>query len=456
MKKWISLFLAVALLAALACNASAETLGDESDELFELELPGVGMTLAVPAAFYSDNMYGMADVMTADELGYKSGVYHTVLGYIAMTDEVRIAVGFDEDYYAPIIEFICLKEGYDEDALYEADLDFDWNNAWCLGIVNDCWFYVAIGTDELPDGFTSPFIEEYYSFLDRTDDILEHSSFYEPQDPYEEWIGADASFITEDLYGNTIYSEDLFSANEVTMVNLWATWCGHCVDELPQLAKIHERLQSIGCGIIGVLDDSDDPDAVEEAKQLLAGAGVTYPVVKNTPEMEDIFYTIAMPTSFFVNRSGEIIGTPIQGALVDKYYEAVEDLLAGGATADIVTTSPGEIPETPAYDAPDFTFQSGAAASAQDTASALSSATEYRVICINEAGLPVAECMVQFCSDDTCMMQKTDENGIAAFQVPPGDYTVHLLKPPAGYAKDSTEYIAPGFYGDIIIRVAAA
>ena len=318
----------------------------------------------------------------------------------------------------------------------------NWENAWGLGGVGEYSFFVIFNNEELPSGFRSPFIEEYYSLLERSAEILENTIFYQPENPNEKNIGTEVSFYTEDLYGNSVNSEDLFSANEITMVNIWATWCGHCIEELPQLGQIHNRLQNIGCGIIGVLEDSDDDDAVEEAKQLISNAGVTYPVVKMTDEMEEVFPSNALPISYFVNRNGEIIGIPVEGALVDKYYEAVEDLLAGGTETDIVTTSPGEMPGVADYESQNFIPVSDENSNYPDGASAdRGNATEYRIICVDENGQPVAGCTVQFCSDDTCLLGKTDENGIAAFQEPPGHYTVHLLKPPAGYAKDSTEYI---------------
>ena len=179
MKKWISLFLAITLLSAFACNASAEAWGYDLDELIDVDIPEVGMTLMIPVTFYYDT-YGSVDVVEASELGYKSGVYYTILGYTAMTDEERRQIGFDENYFAPLLEFICLKDGFDEDVFYEANLDVNWDNAWGLGGVDDYSFFAIPGTDELPYGFSSPFIEEYYSLLERSGEILDNTLFYQP------------------------------------------------------------------------------------------------------------------------------------------------------------------------------------------------------------------------------------------------------------------------------------
>ena len=68
MKKWISLFLAITLLSAFACNASAEAWGYDLDELIDVDIPEVGMTLMIPVTFYYDT-YGSVDVVEASELG---------------------------------------------------------------------------------------------------------------------------------------------------------------------------------------------------------------------------------------------------------------------------------------------------------------------------------------------------------------------------------------------------
>ena len=90
-----------------------------------------------------------------------------------------------------------------------------------------------------------------------------------------------------------------------------------------------------------------------------------------------------------------------------------------------------------------------------------SSATEnrtdaYRVIVSDESGAGVQGVMVQFCSDQMCMMGETDASGIAVFEnQPEGAYTVHVYSVPEGYAEDETEYTAPEKYGDVNIILKA-
>lgn len=456
MKRWICMFLASALLFGFAGGAAAEEWSPDDENVMTVDLENVGVTLVLPMDYFF-GCYGTVAVMASDELGYKSGVYYTFLGYAAMSQEEYDEYGYDEDYVAPLIELFCLKEGFDQTALEKAEIYKNWDDAWYLGSIDDYGFYAFIGVDMLPDGFQSPYTEEYLSFVELAYDVVESSMYYAPHNPYEDQIGTAASFNTEDLYGSPVSSSELFSQNEITLVNLWATWCPHCVGELPELANIHYQLEGIGCGVVGLLDDSYDPEAVEEAIGIIQDAGVTFPVVKMTPEMAEIFTNNGLPMSFFVNRNGVMVGTPVEGAQVDKYYEAVEDLLASGASMAVVTDSSGEAPDSRPYEAENSSDFSDQFTTWHEAMSAGDNdASEYRVVCVDESGNPVPGCKVQFCSDNTCMMGTTDANGVAVFQEAPGQYTVHLLKPPAGYAGDKTEYTTPAVYGDVTIILKAA
>lgn len=81
----------------------------------------------------------------------------------------------------------------------------------------------------------------------------------------------------------------------------------------------------------------------------------------------------------------------------------------------------------------------------------------YRVITVDESGAPVAGTMVQFCSDQMCIMGETDADGVAVFeQDEAGIYTVKVYAVPDGFAEDKTEYPAPESYGDVNITLKAA
>ena len=76
----------------------------------------------------------------------------------------------------------------------------------------------------------------------------------------------------------------------------------------------------------------------------------------------------------------------------------------------------------------------------------------YRVLVYDVDGNPVKGVSIQFCSDSMCNMNKTDADGIARFDMDEGmEYTVHVLKVPAGYAKESGEYVTQTVYSDVTI-----
>ena len=438
MKKLLSCILALLLLAGVMPAASADYYDYEPDGI-EFDASEGGLCLYIPEDWVFGS-HGFVDLAFSEELGYNSGVYVTMLVYNAMSMDDYDRYGYDEDYCAPLITWVCLKDGFDPNAAINAGLDINLNEAFEICTVGDnleYTHYVVIGEENLPRGISGVYLDEYISFLNQAGDIIYSSVYMPPVNPYAQAAGNTAAFTSRDLNGNAVDSKDLFAANEITMVNLWATWCPHCVKELPELEQISRRLQKLGCGVIGILTDDD----YDEARDIIRDSGVTYPVVVGTPETESIFESNGLPITFFVNRNGEIVGVPVEGAQVDKYEEAVKDLLG-----EVTARSRNQIADY--SDAP-VKFKSARQASAQ--------ADVYRVICVDESGAPVAGAKVQFCTDDTCMLGETDEDGAAEFDVNPGPgNTVHLLKPPAGYAKDKTEYQAPANFGDVTIILKAA
>jgi thiol-disulfide isomerase/thioredoxin len=95
-----------------------------------------------------------------------------------------------------------------------------------------------------------------------------------PKELAEEGTGI--HFETTDLDGNSIDSSDLFAGHTITMVNLWATWCGPCINELPELEKLNQEFLKKNCQIIGIVTDTNKEEKITKAKEILAEKGVTY------------------------------------------------------------------------------------------------------------------------------------------------------------------------------------
>ena len=131
------------------------------------------------------------------------------------------------------------------------------------------------------------------------------------------------AFEGKDLDGNTVKSDELFSANAVTVVNFWFTTCNPCVGELSELDALNKELAEKGGSLIGVNTFTLDGDetAISEAKNVLAKKGATYQNVYFDSDGEAGKFTtniFAYPTTYVVDRSGNIVGEPIVGAVTGK------------------------------------------------------------------------------------------------------------------------------------------
>ncbi len=149
------------------------------------------------------------------------------------------------------------------------------------------------------------------------------------------------AFEGKDLDGNPVKSDELFSANAVTVVNFWFTTCNPCVGELSELDALNKELANKGGALIGVNTFTLDGDeaAISEAKDVLAKKGATYQNVYFDSDGEAGKFTtniFAYPTTYVVDRSGNIVGEPIVGAITEKKQaETLQKLIEQALAADV-------------------------------------------------------------------------------------------------------------------------
>lgn len=149
------------------------------------------------------------------------------------------------------------------------------------------------------------------------------------------------AFEGKDLDGNPVKSDELFSANAVTVVNFWFTTCNPCVGELSELDAMNKELAEKGGSLIGVNTFTLDGDeaAISEAKDVLAKKGATYQNVYFASDGEAGKFTtniFAYPTTYVVDRNGNIVGEPIVGAITEKKQaETLQKLIEQALAADM-------------------------------------------------------------------------------------------------------------------------
>ena len=149
------------------------------------------------------------------------------------------------------------------------------------------------------------------------------------------------AFAGKDLDGNTVKSSELFAKNAVTVVNFWFTTCNPCVGELAELDALNKELAEKGGALIGVNTFTLDGDeaAISDAKDVLAKKGATYQNVYFDSDSEAGKFTaniFAYPTTYVVDRNGNIVGDPIVGAITEKKQaEALQAQIDKALAADM-------------------------------------------------------------------------------------------------------------------------
>ena len=149
------------------------------------------------------------------------------------------------------------------------------------------------------------------------------------------------AFEGKDLDGNDVKSDELFSGNAVTVVNFWFTTCGPCVGELAELDALNNELAEKGGTLIGInaftLDGNET--AISEAKDVLMKKGASYKNVyfdSGSDAGKFVEKVYAYPTTYVVDRNGNIVGEPIVGAITEKTQaETLQKLIDQALAADM-------------------------------------------------------------------------------------------------------------------------
>ena len=267
------------------------------------------------------------------------------------------------------------------------------------------------GKKEVPD---PAYAEEYAELMSHLDDILDCCDYYAPCNPYAAKSGTKLSFETTDLDGNPITSDELFGRHEYTLLNIWASWCGFCIEELAGLDALNNRLATVDCGVVGLLEDSAKDSTVESAKRMMAQLGAHYLCIKAPEGLENMLLVESFPTSYIVDRSGTVVGTAIVGAHLASYEETIMNLLNTKNVETKEVSNQGD-------------------------------KITYTVTVVDQNGEPVPEAAVGFCLDTGCIPVETDENGAAVYSGTSARYHIKVVDAPDeyDYPDDTDCYIGP-------------
>lgn len=146
-------------------------------------------------------------------------------------------------------------------------------------------------------------------------------------------------FSTQTLDGKEFTQTD-FSNYDLTMVNLWTTWCPYCINEMPELQKVYESLPA-NVNMISICCDADEE--ADLAKQILTENGCKFQTLISNDSLESslLLYIEGFPTTVFVDKEGNVVGEMQVGApaqeetkIADAYLKLIQDRLNQLSTTD--------------------------------------------------------------------------------------------------------------------------
>ncbi len=288
---------------------------------------------------------GRVEMTDLGDVDYDSGVMVGWPVYYDMTeDEERASIeqGTGQLHAGHIFTIACVKDVNSEEEAKEKMIaaidqmmggisEEDEQDIHTYKMIHQENGYVWLEkADPRADDIREESTEEYNTFYDASDEIISNLKFYTP----EVWTGTEEgtalSFETIDLDQNPVKSESLFSQNKVTMINIWSTTCGPCIEEMPELEKLNKEFQAKGGAIVGLVDDVwvSNTKYLDEAKSIVKDTGVTYTNLCAWEGYDDMLEAVGTPTTYFVDSQGKLIGDPILGAHPDKYIELMDKYLS--------------------------------------------------------------------------------------------------------------------------------
>jgi len=331
-------FLALWMLTAVLVHVNAAA----GEENAYMDYKEAGFSFRLTDAFNTE-LKGFLSLDGGQELGYASGIYNVDLLYVGMSlDEYNgiaskstLTQEEQEKLQGAVwylFRVFAVNGGRDFSAVcdffrnnYEVELDETYARE--ITRDGDCVFYrYDAPYDEFLQRIEPEFAEEYERLLKESDVMLEDAKYAVPVSAYSAYIGKPFSFETTDMEGNPVSSEELFAQHEITLVNLWTTWCPYCIDEMEELEEINGRLAEKDCAVVGLLCDGNADGAKEKGVKILKDTGVTYTTLMPPDDLDTLFPVSAYPTSLFVDRNGILMAEPVLGAKYWLYEDAIDTL----------------------------------------------------------------------------------------------------------------------------------
>ena len=222
---------------------------------------------------------------------------------------------------------------YDEDSEKELDKITGCTEHKEIGSSSDGKYKYYLSTNKDADESLKKEVEEIDVTLTEMTPFQQLSAFDQPQETSNAGDSTNVGkFETKGVDGKD-YTEKVFSDYDLTLVNVFTTWCSPCVNEIPELEKLYEEMKEKSVGVVGVVldtvgdDAKQNEDTVKKAGVLQEKTKASYPfLVPDSTMMNGRLNGIsAFPETFFVDKEGNIVGETYSGShTLDEWKEIVE------------------------------------------------------------------------------------------------------------------------------------
>lgn len=303
------------------------------------EYPFLGLTMKLPKELLKQ-IKAQTIAMISNEGWNENGdvIKYAYLSWSEMTEEQKEEevdkLGTAYEDWCNSLEKIGVIGVYDEDSQKELDEITGCTEHKEIGSSSDGKYKYYLSTNKDAEESLKKEVEEIDVTLTEMTPPQQLSAFDQPQDTSSNAENSTTvgKFETKGIDGKD-YTEKVFSDYDLTLVNIFTTWCSPCVNEIPELEKLYEEMKEKGVGVVGVVldtvgdDGKQDEETVKKAGVLQDKTKASYPfLIPDSTMMNGRLNGIsAFPETFFVDKEGNIVGETYTGShTLDEWKEIVE------------------------------------------------------------------------------------------------------------------------------------
>lgn len=348
LKKAFAVLTSCALMLSLAaCNSEPqETIVEKPEDISDhaIVVDYLGMAVELPDAIYDrlgEQVFPTANSPAAPEGVTVNGqvlfLYQSGAVYDRVLELQSTGEAMSEEEYLTLSEQagnLCAITSIKADTLGENNLAdcTGFENNELIGELGGNSFYLS--NDNLsPESLSGEDAADLQAMKDSLPELASNLVLYTPIESTAQGVEEGAvvtGFSTTDLDGNAVDSSILSEA-KLTVLNVWATYCTPCVNEMPDLETLSQNYKDKGVQVVGLVADVfDDEEKKAEAKEILSATGVTYVnLLPDTVLDDSLLYDITgTPTTLFLDSEGKILKIVEGTRDLDALTEMVDELLA--------------------------------------------------------------------------------------------------------------------------------